>query len=905
MMESSDLDDCGCCEGLNRRTPVEVYNRPGLKALSYRVGVHALFKQSMMTGLSSHPALRSLNIRQDDDFSIALLDTWALVADILTFYQERIANESYLRTATEHLSLMHLAGLIGYEIRPGVAASTYLAFTVKDPARSPITGDPKPATPGKPVEIFIDKGVKVQSIPDPGGQPQIFETVEKIMARPEWNAMKPRLTKPHPIEKNMKYLTTVGAASPVKPGDRVLIITGSDRTIRRVHRTAPDLKNETVHIDLDVNSQKTETMISHSIKMGKIRSHEPALSNNIIMKEFISAKSWRQYDILSMATMQKWSHVALESGINALTATPPPVSDGVFAFKVHCGLYGHNAPLWDSLPPFQRYGEKVKDKSGECVTVVPPTYKDSWEGYTLVEDANNTNYVYLDNIYPGTVRDSWIILENPEGYRRAYQVKDYSEITRSTYGISAKVSRLELYNATDFNKFKLRETTVYAGSFQLELAQVPVTDSVKSNSITLDRAYLGLMAGQTIIISGELSDPKGSNYCEIMELSEVTLLEGFSKLTFRKKFSHKYIHSTIRIHANVAAATHGETKEEILGSGDATQKFQSFTLRRPPLTYISSSNPEGAESTLQMRVNDVLWHEVATFYGHGPNEHIYITRTDDDGRTSVMFGDGITGARLPTGQENVRAKYRQGMGTAGSVKAGQLSLLMTRPLGVLGVMNLQDADGADDGESRENVRSNAPLTMLTLGRIVSLQDFEDFARSYTGISKALATWTWDGQKRGIYITVAGPEGAAIKPDSILYKNLITAMRKAGDPSIPLLVQSYRPALFRLEAIITVNRDYQPETVLAAVKETLRTRFSFKERSFGQPVTLNEVVSVIQVVEGVTAVNVTRLYRSNKAPDPLPPDVLIAAMPEAGTDITESAELLTLDPKPLTEVVVSL
>ena len=66
-----------------------------------------------------------------------LTDAWAAALDVLTFYQERIANESYLRTATERLSVLHLARLIGYELRPGVAASTSLAFTLDETAGSP------------------------------------------------------------------------------------------------------------------------------------------------------------------------------------------------------------------------------------------------------------------------------------------------------------------------------------------------------------------------------------------------------------------------------------------------------------------------------------------------------------------------------------------------------------------------------------------------------------------------------------------------------------------------------------------------------------------------------------------------------------------------------------------------
>ena len=52
---------------------------------------------------------------------------------MLTFYQERIANESYLRTAVERVSLQEMGKLVGYRLRPGVAAETWLAFALETP----------------------------------------------------------------------------------------------------------------------------------------------------------------------------------------------------------------------------------------------------------------------------------------------------------------------------------------------------------------------------------------------------------------------------------------------------------------------------------------------------------------------------------------------------------------------------------------------------------------------------------------------------------------------------------------------------------------------------------------------------------------------------------------------------
>src|SRR5262249_16846039 len=88
-------EPCDCCEGPRALTPAATANRPGLSKLVYRVGTQATFFETMQARLSStdYPALRALKTRERSDPAIALLDAWATVADVLTFYQERIANE--------------------------------------------------------------------------------------------------------------------------------------------------------------------------------------------------------------------------------------------------------------------------------------------------------------------------------------------------------------------------------------------------------------------------------------------------------------------------------------------------------------------------------------------------------------------------------------------------------------------------------------------------------------------------------------------------------------------------------------------------------------------------------------------------------------------------------------------
>ncbi len=153
-------------------TPLSVSNRSGLDSLRYRVGTHSAFLASMKAALSRRgfPILGRLTSDTGDDPAVALLDAWATVADVLTFYQERIANEGYLRTATEHRSLVELARLVGCVPRPGVAASVHLAYTVESAALS-LPDQGRTTASKKEPSVTIPAGARVQTIPGPGELP--------------------------------------------------------------------------------------------------------------------------------------------------------------------------------------------------------------------------------------------------------------------------------------------------------------------------------------------------------------------------------------------------------------------------------------------------------------------------------------------------------------------------------------------------------------------------------------------------------------------------------------------------------------------------------------------------------------------------------------------------------------
>lgn len=208
---------CGCCTGVTQLTPVAIANRPALAAIGYRVGVYATFLASMEAALSGSavPALAGLRTRSSGDFSIALIDAWSEVLDILTFYTERLANEAYLGTAIEARSVFELARLVGYKPSPGVSASTVLAFTLA-------------TATGSPAIVPIAAGTRVQSVPGPGQTPQVFETATALTATIAGNAIPAATSQPWQLNGGDTSTWIAGTANNIQVGNVLLFLSTSN-----------------------------------------------------------------------------------------------------------------------------------------------------------------------------------------------------------------------------------------------------------------------------------------------------------------------------------------------------------------------------------------------------------------------------------------------------------------------------------------------------------------------------------------------------------------------------------------------------------------------------------------------------------------------------------------------------
>ena len=334
----------------------------------------------------------------------------------------------------------------------------------------------------------------------------------------------------------------------------------------------------------------------------------------------------------------------------------------------------------------------------------------------------------------------------------------------------------------------------------------------------------------------------------------------YTVIQFSSALVHTFDPQTFHVSANIIPATNGETIDEVLGSGDGSRANQSFILRKPPVTHVSAPTVSGARNTLEVRVNDLPWEEAPSLYNLGPGDRKYIVSLEPDGGTRITFGDGTRGARLPTGSENVRARYRTGIGRAGEVPAESLRLLQTRPLGIREVTNPLAASGSAEPEARDTARERTPMAVRALGRMVSLPDYEGFIRVFAGIGKARASGFQRGEEQIVHVTIAGEDGADIAPTTDLYLNLKSAVESSRSPFQTVEIDSYRPRNFNVAARLLIDPAFESAAVFTEAERCLRDHFSFTRRSFGQNATAADVITALQKTPGVLAVDLDQLYR---------------------------------------------
>lgn len=1085
---------CACCTPAVAPAPILLFNRPGLSALHYRIGTFGSFREAMLQSIATEPALSALTTRESDDYAITILELWAAVGDVLTFYQERTANEFYLRTARERDSVLRLARLLDYRLAAGLAATVDLAFTLDDRAATRI-----------PV------GLKVMSVPGQDERPQFFETVEEIRARADLNRVRV-FAPPQPfnaVAQGADRAALLAAPDGLAPGNRLVFFVAwavEEKTaiaievrdgvrdllwspgiqatgwradaahaakVRRslgfFGRSAPDSYS---FYDADpalpaAQRWKTVTAGTGSYLMGlpasgflPLDARYPDLEPGTVMLVDTGSGGADRMRLGRVTetkdepatlgqTQDTVTYISLRQVIRDTPAAVPTAADSCTVFArsgtdltLTMDLRGSEpADVWQNRdggiltsspaavsPAVDRvelFGRGLDNALWTNVQV-----DGGWSGWSslggvltsapaAVSHAPNAVHVFVRGLdralwYRSRVGNAWtawqslggiltseiaavswsanridVFVRGADGaiWRRwwnggawaAWQSLGGSAASRPV-AVARAPNRLDLFmRAADdtiswraWNGTKWSDWTSLGGEVTDAPAAVATGPSridlfARGSDGSLQTAFwngakwsswasLGgrlassptaIVMDQTIRLFARAEDgtamqrlwngsvwlpwtPLGDGIGGIADRRKARIWQLDSpELAFRNFDYPERIESgrvaaplaaigavekgrriliedgrasphvatvtaatpfaaepggdpdhlaidftpvppiplssaTAVLLGNVARASHGETiPDEPLGNGDATQPFQRFTLRRSPLTRLPSPKSVSGVSALTLRVNGEAWSEVDSLYGQLPNARVFTARQSDDGVTAVQFGDGRTGARVPTGAGNVVATYRQGLGLEGRVAAEQLSILLTRPVGLRAVRNPLPAEGGADPEPLDTAREKAPTTVQTFGRAVSLRDFEALLATSGLVAKSRATWVWTRLEKSIHLTVAAQEGASLSADAL--KTLHDALDAQRDINRRLAIANFIRVPVEIRAKIVVDPARVADDVHAAALKALLDHFAFAAMPLGHSIHASDIFAVLQGAPGVVAVDLD-VFRCKGAED---------------------------------------
>ncbi|MEL6343786.1 MAG: hypothetical protein AAFV53_11685 [Myxococcota bacterium] len=762
------------------------------------------------------------------DFARTLFDLAASTAHVLALYQDLYAGEAFLPSARSAESLTRHARRLAYSPDGGRSASGYVVLTVKE------------AVSGR-----VDAGLKLTSSPLGEARSETFESTAAATVSGAWNAISPaQSTLPIPLAPEATALQLRGRGHRLSAGDLVALVGPGQWSGFRITAVTEEQTTTTVHLDR-ARGGTADLPLTPWDAERTAPGHRLLVDPGRTLRSF----GWNADPALFSPAQIRSATAEPDGGFPTLNSTPR------FGWRVHEGDDGTNRyndqDLYLSTAETDPVGDGWLLRWGsrpEVFRVPASTEATTFETTATVSLVR----AWEASVFVGMEQDGtdWVARYSDEAQERL---------------LSATVTRLTLQTDTGMGVDRTSHPlgATFHGGWRRQIPLLTETPNTAPIASGEPLAVLGDLTGMTPGHLLALQTRDGA-VSQIVMLADITFPEAQADpttISWRDVTAlpegHVWVLGDLLIRGNVAAISHGETIEEVLGGSDGVTPFQTFSLQRGPLTRLSTGRR--IAPVLTVRVNAVAWQRVETFHDSGPDSRHFMLEVDADQQAMVRFGDGLRGAVPPAGRRNVSAIYRIGIGAVGNVSAGRIHrIARSHPL-LEGAVNPIETTGGSDPAGAEGIRTQATRYIRTFDRAVSVQDYADLALLWPGITAATSRWD---PVLGVVLIVAQQDGAALAAtDREDFRVWLDARRDTAQPLTlrdPVSVQVH----------LGISVEYDPDWLSHAVDEDIhdalwgeRGRFSFAPHSLGQGAHLSEVYALLGELAGVRYVEITHFALS--------------------------------------------
>ena len=799
--------------------PRSISNPPDRDVIAYRVGDFNSFRHALLLPLLDadgdhlETELRLWRPAPNGDLSLQLVEWWAYIADILTFYNERIANEAYLRTAIQPESVRQLIQLLGYRPRPGIGATGVVATLLAPGAKSAV----------------LPQGMGLQNKPSPGKQPQIFEFDQGLTLR-----------LPDAVFADISAEAAAASA--------VVNFSLSVSTKAYVAKKVSGFPKASI---ADKDSAPTATEIDSVLLQGEVSGLKPGEALLLVDKSWNGKAANFRWGTLAGTTTEKDARDKANTRIHFAKG-----------FELWTGFDERNTRL---LTPAQKahlwsVPGTVGVINGDKVHLDRLVKQIGVGDMLLFEDGTNADL--------GKASGYEEVLWYANPLSPATPDKAPATPTPPIAVLHSVVSPKPNFSITTPGTVNIHFAWRDVG--QLIAAPVMFIDSKLASGKLSTLSAVGADGAPTAGVTFPAKLTTAKVFIEDVDGQGVSANASTDStgtgLTLSGLPDQPYtLKPPLRVLFNLAPVSRGKTvNNEVLGSGNASVPGQTFVLKNAPLTYFLSANSlsgDNYRSTLRIWVDGIEWQEAPHFFGSGPKARVFVTREDEAGKTHVLFGDGVNGARLPSGFNNVVANYRFGSGEE-SPPATSLTVMLQPQPGIKAIRNPVAVGGGADPEPAANIRKLAPRSVLTFGRAVSADDYETIAAQAPGVKRAKSVWSFDAtSQRALPIIYVGDDVSAVASARL-------ALSLAADPNRPCKISLAKKIPIQLKLELNIANNYAVQPVIEAVFNLLTELdsglFGLNKVGIGQAFFQSEIDAVCLKANGVIAVHQIRLFANTGA-----------------------------------------
>jgi hypothetical protein len=314
-----------------------------------------------------------------------------------------------------------------------------------------------------------------------------------------------------------------------------------------------------------------------------------------------------------------------------------------------------------------------------------------------------------------------------------------------------------------------------------------------------------------------------------------------------------------------------------LGQASVTAT-QGLTITDEIVTYSATGEPNQVyqlktapviQSTVAVTVDYINYERTQYLIDFPGSTPAFTVFTDEDNITFIQFGDNI-GGKIPPLGKIIRATYRVGGGAEGNVSEGSLTEILNLNVSGLTVTNQSAAGGGEDAETTDSIKVNAPISIKSLSRAVSLNDYSSLALQVSGVAKANSIAE---SYTSIVLYVAPFGNRGVEADNLTPTYTFNVLKKIvadyllgkapANTSLTIAPPSYVPVDITLD--LTVLPQYRQANVKNSVLAALAEILTFDNVLFSDRISLQYVMRTLSNVPGVdySQLNVLRRRDTQK------------------------------------------